>query len=69
YISALLKIKKEGVPVLGYFAWSLFDNFEWAWGYQPRFGLIYIDYLTQERIYKDSFYFYQNLIKTKMEKI
>jgi beta-glucosidase len=45
---------EEGVPLGGYFAWSLLDNFEWAWGYGKRFGLIYVDYATQERIVKRS---------------
>jgi beta-glucosidase len=43
-----------GVPLHGFFAWSLMDNFEWAWGYTKRFGLVYIDFDTQERIIKDS---------------
>jgi beta-glucosidase len=50
----VLKAKKEGVKVDGYFVWSLTDNFEWAEGYHPRFGLIYVDYDTQERIIKQS---------------
>jgi beta-glucosidase len=44
----------DGVPVGGYFVWSLLDNFEWAWGYGQRFGIIYVDYATQERIVKRS---------------
>lgn len=44
----------EGVPIQGYFVWSLLDNFEWALGYRPRFGLIHVDFETQERIIKDS---------------
>jgi beta-glucosidase len=43
-----------GVPLHGFFAWSLMDNFEWAWGYTKRFGLVYVDFDTQERIIKDS---------------
>jgi beta-glucosidase len=46
-----------GVPLYGYFTWSLLDNFEWALGYGPRFGVIYVDYATQQRIIKDSGYF------------
>jgi beta-glucosidase len=47
-----------GVPVSGYFVWSLLDNFEWAWGYGKRFGVIYVDYDTQERIIKRSGHWY-----------
>jgi beta-glucosidase len=46
-----------GVPLYGYFIWSLLDNFEWAHGYRPRFGLVYVDYATQRRTIKDSGYF------------
>ncbi len=53
---------KEGVPLEGYFAWSLMDNFEWAYGYSRRFGLVYIDYPTQRRIIKDSGYWYRSTI-------
>jgi beta-glucosidase len=44
----------QGVPLKGYFVWSLMDNFEWAWGYTRRFGIVYVDYATQKRIPKDS---------------
>ncbi|MFZ2487533.1 MAG: GH1 family beta-glucosidase [Anaerolineae bacterium] len=44
----------DGVPLQGYFVWSLMDNFEWAYGYTKRFGLIYVDYKTQQRIIKES---------------
>lgn len=54
YLAQVLKAKKEGVNVQGYFCWSLMDNFEWAEGYKPRFGLIYINYKTQKRTIKDS---------------
>ena len=54
YLGQVLKAKNEGVPVDGYFAWSLTDNFEWSEGYEPRFGLIYVDYPTQKRYMKDS---------------
>lgn len=52
----------QGVPLKGYFLWSLLDNFEWAYGYTKRFGIIYTDYATQQRIPKDSYYFYQKVI-------
>jgi beta-glucosidase len=52
-----------GVPLGGYFAWSLLDNFEWAWGYSKRFGLVYVDYETQERIAKSSAGWYAEMIR------
>ena len=52
-----------GVPVKGYFAWSLLDNFEWAYGYTKRFGLIYVDYETQRRIPKSSAKWYGQVIR------
>ena len=51
-----------GVPLRGYFAWSLMDNFEWAHGYSKRFGLIYVDYQTQRRILKTSAHWYRRVI-------
>ncbi|MDE2571416.1 MAG: beta-glucosidase [bacterium] len=51
-----------GVPLAGYFVWSLLDNFEWAEGYRQRFGLIYVDYATQRRIVKDSGRWYTRMI-------
>ena len=52
----------DGVPVKGYFVWSLLDNFEWGYGYSQRFGLVYVDYPTLERVPKDSFRAYRELI-------
>lgn len=54
YLEAVLKAKQEGAPIDGYFVWSLLDNFEWAEGYHPRFGLVHVDYETQKRTIKDS---------------
>jgi beta-glucosidase len=54
HVAACGRAVRQGVPLAGYFAWSLLDNFEWADGYDPRFGLIYVDYATQQRIVKDS---------------
>lgn len=64
YLQQVLRAKQEGYKVDGYFVWSLTDNFEWAEGYRQRFGLIYVDYKTQERIIKQSGYWYKNLINT-----
>jgi beta-glucosidase len=52
-----------GVPLRGYFVWSLLDNFEWAYGYSKRFGLIYVDYATQRRIPKASAHWYRRVIE------
>lgn len=63
----LLQLKqaiRDGVDVEGYFQWSLLDNFEWAEGYKERFGLVYVDYLTQQRIPKDSFHWLKQVIAT-----
>ncbi|CAG5003411.1 1,4-beta-D-glucan glucohydrolase [Dyadobacter sp. CECT 9275] len=54
YLAQVLKAKQEGASVKGYFAWTFLDNFEWAEGYSARFGLVYVDFETQERIVKDS---------------
>ncbi|WP_026370204.1 GH1 family beta-glucosidase [Kallotenue papyrolyticum] len=53
---------QEGVPLRGYFVWSLMDNFEWAYGYSKRFGIVYVDYATQQRIPKASAEWYRRVI-------
>ena len=63
-ILQVLRAKQYGVNVNGYFVWSLTDNFEWAEGYKPRFGLVHIDFDTQKRIIKDSGYWYSKFIKS-----
>ena len=62
YLGELERACADKVPVRGYFHWSLTDNFEWASGYEQRFGLVYIDYRTGERIVKDSGRWYAELI-------
>ena len=62
YLSQLQRAVSDGVPVKGYFLWSLMDNFEWADGYANRFGLHYVDYATQQRTPKLSAQFYREVI-------
>jgi beta-glucosidase len=62
-IQQVLRAKQEGVNVKGYFVWTFLDNFEWAEGYHPRFGLVHVDFDTQQRILKSSGKWYADLIK------
>lgn len=66
YLKQLLRAKNEGAKVNGFFAWSFTDNFEWAEGFQKRFGLVYVDYTTQRRIVKDSGFWYKNFLASKL---
>ena len=63
HLNALLDAIKQGVNVGGYFQWSLLDNFEWSLGYQKRFGIVYVDYETQQRTPKESAHWYSGVIK------
>jgi beta-glucosidase len=65
YLSNVLKAKNEGVPVEGYFIWSLTDNFEWSEGYHPRFGVVHVNFETQQRTIKDSGYWFQKQLVSK----
>ncbi len=58
HLAQVRAAQQRGVQVDGYFCWSLLDNFEWAAGYEPRFGLVYVDYETQRRYIKDSGYWF-----------
>jgi beta-glucosidase len=62
HLDAVARAIADGVRVDGYFVWSLLDNFEWARGYGPRFGLIYVDYETLERVPKQSYHWYHDFI-------
>jgi beta-glucosidase len=68
HIAAVGDAIAEGADVRGYFVWSLLDNFEWAWGYGKRFGIIHVDYDSQERIIKDSGLAYAKIIATATAK-
>jgi beta-glucosidase len=63
HLRACHQVISAGVPLRGYFAWSLMDNFEWAWGYTKRFGMVYIDYETQARVPKSSAKWYGEVIR------
>ena len=65
HLAQVLRAKRDGVPVDGYFCWSLSDNFEWAEGYQPRFGIVYVDYPTQRRVVKDSGRWFQERLRER----
>ncbi|AWM32535.1 GH1 family beta-glucosidase [Hymenobacter nivis] len=62
-LGQVLRARREGVDVAGYFAWTLTDNFEWAEGYGPRFGLVHVDYETQARTVKDSGLWYRDFLR------
>jgi beta-glucosidase len=63
HMAQVLRAKKEGINVDGYFVWTLTDNFEWAEGYHPRFGLVHVDFETQHRIIKSSGKWYGDFLK------
>jgi beta-glucosidase len=63
HLAAVHEAIAAGVPVVGYYVWSLLDNFEWAWGYAKRFGIVHVDYATQDRTPKDSALFYADVIR------
>jgi len=65
HLRAALEARRQGVDLRGYFAWSLLDNFEWAYGYTPRFGLTHVDYATQQRTIKASGRFYAEVIRSQ----
>lgn len=67
YLLELSKAIEEGTPILGYLQWSFLDNFEWSQGYDERFGIIYVDYRTCERIPKDSAQWYADVIESNGE--
>lgn len=65
HLGAILDAIDAGADVRGYFYWSLLDNFEWAWGYEKRFGIVRVDYDTQQRTVKDSGREYSRIIGTR----
>ncbi len=65
HLGAALDAKNEGADVRGFFYWSLLDNFEWAWGYDKRFGIVYVNFETGERTVKDSGLLYSKIMKSR----
>ena len=65
HLTALKRAMDSGVPIRGYLVWSLLDNFEWAEGYDKRFGIVHVNFDTFERTKKDSYFWYQNVVKTQ----
>ncbi|MGD0750872.1 MAG: GH1 family beta-glucosidase [Anaerolineales bacterium] len=63
HLTQVLRAIQVGVPLKGYFHWTLMDNFEWSFGYRMRFGLVYVDYATQKRTIKESGRWYANVIR------
>jgi beta-glucosidase len=67
HLTALTAAKEQGVKIPGYFVWSLMDNFEWAYGYWPRFGLVRVDYADLRRTPKKSFRWYAEIIRASRQ--
>ncbi len=65
HLGAVERAIADGANVTGYFLWSLLDNFEWSWGYSKTFGMVHVDYETQQRTPKDSAYWYRDLSRTR----
>jgi beta-glucosidase len=66
HVNQALRAVADGIPLTGYFAWSLMDNFEWARGYSKRFGIVHVDYGTQRRTVKDSGRWIAELASTRV---
>ena len=64
HLNAILDAIAKGVNMGGYFQWSLMDNFEWSLGYQKRFGIVFVDYASQERTLKESAHWYSRVISS-----
>jgi beta-glucosidase len=64
HLAAVHAAIADGVDVRGYYVWSLMDNFEWAWGYGKRFGIVYVDYASQRRVPKASAHWFSEVIRS-----
>jgi beta-glucosidase len=67
HITAVHQAIEKGVKIKGYYVWSMFDNLEWVMGYSSRFGITYVDFQTQQRTPKQSYYWYQSFLKSQKE--
>ena len=65
HVEAAQRAVREDLGLAGFFQWSLLDNFEWAEGYRKRFGIVYVDYETRERIPKESAFLYREIIRSR----
>jgi beta-glucosidase len=63
HLAAAARAIRDGANLAGYYVWSLLDNFEWGWGYQKRFGIVFVDFATQQRIPKQSAEFYAGVVR------
>ncbi|GAA3292893.1 hypothetical protein GCM10020295_13350 [Streptomyces cinereospinus] len=69
HLAACASAARKGAPLAGYFAWSLLDNFEWAYGYAKRFGLVHVDYATQLRTIKGSGHRYAEIVRDHLGRV
>ena len=69
YLRELRRAVDDGVDIAGYLHWSFTDNFEWCSGYTDRFGMVFVDYETQRRIPKDSYYFFKSVVQSNGENL
>jgi beta-glucosidase len=65
HLAAVAQARDTGVPVDGYFVWSLLDNLEWVSGFSQRFGLVWVDHESQERVIKDSGHWYADVVASR----
>jgi len=65
HLMKIAELNQQGADIRGYYLWSLMDNFEWTYGYSKRFGTVYVDFKSQERILKNSALWYKDVIKNR----
>ena len=65
HLRKIAEAKEQGADIRGYYLWSLLDNFEWGYGYSRKFGIVHVDFETQERSLKDSALWYRDMISSR----